>query len=96
MDHVVFTAGEGQGNAVVVVCASWLDMGVGLVDSQSADAFVDGFFVPSRVSVAVPELGSERVERNAVEGDTKILVSEGGCGLVFFWFGGDSESVSLG
>lgn len=70
-------------------------MGVGLIDAQSADAFIDRFFVPAGISVAVPVFGGEGIEWNSVQGNAKILMPQGSGHFVFGGFGGDSERIAL-
>lgn len=98
---------DGFGEAVVVVGAAGLDMGVIFIEPER-DSAAKGFVVPVGVAVAIPKFGGARVKEDAVEGDAEGLVGRalGGAGLGGGmergdlagggWGSGQGEGVRLG
>lgn len=98
---------DGFGEAVVVVGAAGLDMGVIFIEPER-DSAAKGFVVPVGGAVAIPEFGGAGVKEDAVEGDAEGLVGRalggavlgggmergdlGSCG----WGSGQGEGVGLG
>lgn len=83
---------DGFGEAVVVVGAAGLDMGVIFIETER-DSAAEGLVVPVGGAVAIPEFGGAGVEEDAIEGDSEGLVGRALGGTVF---GGEVERGGLG
>ena len=83
---------DGFWEAVVVVGAAGLDMGVIFIETERNSA-AEGFVVPVGGAVAIPEFGGAGVEEDAIEGDAEGLV---GRALGSAVFGGEMERGDLG
>lgn len=83
---------DGFGEAVVVIGAAGLDMGVIFIETER-DGAAEGLVVPVGGAVAIPEFGGARVKEDAVEGDAEGLVGRALGGAVF---GGEVERGDLG
>ena len=98
---------DGFWEAVVVVGAAGLDMGVIFIETEW-DSAAKGLVVPVGGAVAIPEFGGARVKEDAVEGDAEGLVGRALGGVVLGggmergdsggggWGSGQGEGVGLG
>ena len=98
---------DGFWEAVIVVGAAGLDMGVIFIETER-DSAAEGFVVPVGGAVAIPEFGGAGVEEDAIEGDAEGLVGRALGNAVFGgemergdlagggWGSGQGEGVGLG
>ena len=83
---------DGFGEAVVVVGAAGLDMGVIFIETEW-DSAAEGLVVPVGGAVAIPEFGGARVKEDTVQGDAEGLVGRALGGAIL---GGGMERGDLG